>query len=538
MDSIYVTGHKNPDTDSIVSAMAYAALRNSLGNRNYKASRLGHISDETTRILNHFNMEPPLFIKDVRTQIKDLDYDKPPVVNSAVAVNLVWHELQTKAAPAIPVADDQGKLYGMLARGDVAEYDMACLSTCYIEDIPIFNLLSVLEGKILGDDNPLVNTLSGEVVLALPQVAGMPMFPGQDTIVICGQQPDVVRQAIDQGIHCVIVCQATIDEEILQCTKDTCVISTPFDAYRAARLVFHAMPVARVCNKNDLVHFHLDDYIDDVREAVLQSRNRSYPILDQDDKVVGTLSRFHLIRPRRKRVVLVDHNEFAQSVPGLDQAEILEIIDHHRLADIQTTMPIFFRNEPVGSTATIVAGLYQDKGLMPTPPMAGLLACAIVSDTVMFKSPTCTQKDHRMAERMARIAGKNLDELGKLIFSASNAADKPAKDLLLSDFKDFRIAGHDLAIGQITCLDSQQFLDRRQEFFDVMTEIMETKHYAFLMLVITDVLLSGSHLLFLGDRDTIQQAFNVETTKDGTCFLPGVMSRKKQVIPMLTALWG
>lgn len=537
MEQIYITGHRNPDTDSIVSAMAYAALRNALGDNRYTAARLGHISDETQRILNHFTKTPPMFIKDVRTQIRDLNYDTPPVINSAVAVNLVWNELQNKDVPAIPVADDDGKLYGMLARGDVAQYDMDAMASCYVDNIPIFNLLSVLEGKILSREANMVNTVSGEVVVGLPQAMGVPMFTSPDTVLICGQQPEVVEQAVEQNIACVVVCQGVIDESIVRKATDTCIISTPFDAYRAARLIFHAMPVARVCATTDLNHFHLDDYIDDVREAVLQSRNRSYPILDKNDKVVGTLSRFHLIRPRRKKVVLVDHNEFSQSVPGLDQAEILEIIDHHRLADIQTNQPIFFRNEPVGSTATIVAGIYQDKGLMPTPTMAGLIASAIVSDTVMFKSPTATERDRRVAERMARMAGESLDDLGKLVFSASNTATKTARDMLFTDYKDFRIAGHDLAVSQITCPDSAQLLERKAEFLEEMQLAMADKAYSFVILMVTDVLIGGSHLIFLGDNDTIQQAFGAEI-KDNSCFLPGVMSRKKQIIPSLSALWG
>ncbi len=536
MESIYITGHKNPDTDSIVSAMAYAALRNALGDTRFKAARLGHVSDETNRILAHFDATAPMFIKDVRTQIRDLDFDRPPVLNKAVAVNMVWPELENKEVPAVPVGDDDGRLYGMLARGDVAQFDMSTLDTCYAQDIPLFNLLSALEGKQLAGCNS-VNTVSGHVVLALPQMEGMPVYGQEETILVCGQQEDLVRKAIADKVSAIILCRANFPLELFDGVEDTCIISTPYDPFRATRRIFHATPVSRVCNTEDLSHFHLDDYIDDVREVVLQSRNRSYPILDADDKVVGTLSRFHLIRPKRKKVVLVDHNEFAQSVPGLDQAEILEIIDHHRLADIQTNMPIFFRNEPVGSTATIVAGIYQEKGLMPTPKMAGLLASAIVSDTVMFKSPTATPTDRKMAERMAVMAGENLDNLGKIIFSASNSAEKPAKDLLYSDFKDFRIAGHDLAVGQITCLDSQHFLDRKQEFLDEMEEALDWKDYSFVLLMITDVLLSGSHLLYIGDDDTINQAFNVQTNNHHA-YLPGIMSRKKQVIPMLSALWG
>ena len=233
---------------------------------------------------------------------------------------------------------------------------------------------------------------------------------------------------------------------------------------------------------------------------------------------------------------MVDHNEAAQSVPGLEEAEILEIIDHHRLADIQTNNPITVRNEPVGSTNTIIAGMFQDRGLMPSEKMAGLMASAIISDTVMFKSPTCTSRDIRMAERLARIANVALDELGKTIFSAS-LGNKSAEELLYTDYKEFHIAGHDLAVAQITCVDSPSMVSRKDEFLELMRRVAEKENYSMVILMLTDVLLEGTQLIFVGDDDTIQQAFNV-TPKDNTVFLPKVMSRKKQVIPMLSALWG
>ena len=249
-------------------------------------------------------------------------------------------------------------------------------------------------------------------------------------MLICGHQPELLRQAVAFGVGCVILCQAELPDDIREMAKGTCIISTPYDSYRTVRRIFQAIPVSRIAQREYLQFFRLEDYIDDVREVVLQSRYRSYPILDADGRVVGTLSRYHLIRPRRKQVVLVDHNEAAQSVPGLEQADILAIIDHHRLADIQTKNPIYVRNEPVGSTTTIVAGMYQERGLMPSAKLAGLMAAAIVSDTVMFKSPTCTPRDRRMAERMAHIAGISLDELGQEIFSASAPEDKPVEELL------------------------------------------------------------------------------------------------------------
>ena len=233
----------------------------------------------------------------------------------------------------------------------------------------------------------------------------------------------------------------------------------------------------------------------------------------------------------------MDHNEKAQSVPGLDQADILEIIDHHRLADIQTKNPITVRNEPVGSTTTIVAGMYQDKGLMPTAKMAGLMAAAIVSDTVMFKSPTCTQRDIDVANRMARIANISLKELGQVIFSAAGGGTRSAEEIFRTDYKEFHIAGHNLAVSQVTCMDSDKLLQRKDEFLKLMASIRKEKGFDMVIMMVTDVLLEGTQLLFVGDRETIRQAFNVEDVED-VVFLPKIMSRKKQVIPMLSALWG
>lgn len=538
MDPIYVTGHRNPDTDSIVSAIAYAALRNALGDREFVAARLGHVSDETNLILDRFGFQPPVHIQTMRTQVCDLDYDTPPALSGAVTVSRAWDAIRAiRSSASLPVTTDDGGLYGMLSSNEIAAYDIQTITDAHVDSIPVFNLLSVLDGKILNEAGNLVDSVSGEVSIALPQNNPNLLFSSRESIVICGQQPDMARRAIELGVCCLIVCQAELPEDLRNAPTDTCIIATPYDAFKAARMVFHAIPVQRVCRTEELQAFHLTDFVDDVKEIVLKSRHRSYPILDENEKVVGTLSRYHLIKPRRKRVVLVDHNEVSQSVPGLEQAEILEIIDHHRLADIQTGSPIYFRNEPVGSTATIISSMYQEKGLMPPSNLAGLLAAAIVADTVMFKSPTSTPLDHRMAERMARIANVSLDDLGKEIFAASTSDDKPADALLFADFKDFHIADHDFGISQITCVDSSHLLQRSEEFLELMRQTMHKRGYSFMILMLTDVLVEGSHLLYVGDEDIMTQAFGVHL-KDHACFLPDVVSRKKQVVPMLSALWG
>lgn len=442
MDPVYVTGHLNPDTDSIVSAIAYAALRNALGDRQYIAARLGNVSDETQAVLDFFEMTPPVLITNVRTQVRDLQFDIKPTLGRNVTVNKAWEMLRSSGRGSIPVVDSDGHLFGMLTSGDIASYVMDFVYENEKESLPTCELSELL-----------------------------------------------------------------------------------------------SRPIESICCKDEICHFHLTDYIDDVKDVVLRTRFRSYPVLDENDVVVGSIGRFHLIRPNRKKVVLVDHNELSQSVPGLRQAEILEIIDHHRLADIQTSAPIFFRNEPLGSSATIIATMYKERGVVPEKKIAGLLAAAIVSDTVMFKSPTCTQYDIEIAEHLAKAAEISLKDLGEVMFSSGASADKPVEDFMYSDFKEFHIAGYKLGIAQITSLNSGALLKRKDEFLSEMGRKKKLENYDFVLLMITDVLKEGTYLLFLGDKDTISQAYNVSPT-DNEVFLPKVMSRKKQIVPRLSELWG
>ena len=538
MDPIYVTGHRNPDTDSIVSAMAYAQLRNALGDREYVAARLGRISDETQLVLNRFGFDPPVLIHNLRTQVSDLNFDTPPALNMAVTVDHAWQLLhQDENTVALPVVEDDGKLFGMLTTNTIAAQDMRSVCHPEIEDIPVFNLVSALEGSIVLDKGTPTNSISGRVTIALPANGEEALQLTRQTVLICGNQPDVILDALRANVPCLVVCEAGIPEEAREIECTSLVISTPHEPYRAARMIFQSVPICRVCRTDDLCPVRLSDYVDDVREMAQDNKHRAFPVVDENDRVVGTLSRIHLLNPRRKRVVLVDHNEVSQSVPGLEQAEILEIIDHHRLADVQTGNPIYMRNEPVGSTATIVAGMFMERGLMPTARMAGLITCAIISDTLMFKSPTCTPRDRLMAERMASIAHESLDDLGQMIFSASTSDDKSADDILFQDYKEFMISGHTLGVGQVVTLDSARVLKRQKAFLAAMQKRMDERKYDMMLFLVTDMLREGSELLFLGSPDVIAQAFNVRPT-DNRAFLPGILSRKKQVIPALSVFWG
>ena len=536
MDTIYVTGHRNPDTDSIVAALAYTALRNACGDREYVAACLGQVSDETQTVLDRFDAQPPKRIYNVYNQIRDLEFLTPPALSTAVTVGRAWQIMQEKKMGTLPVANEDGTLYGILSRDHVATYHMNLITESYLQEVPLFNVLSVLEGSILNQAGETTDMISGEVVIALPQSQDTLLWQSQDSIVICGHQPYMIRRALEMNVNCLVLCETELTEELRQLPTKTCIITTPFDAYRASRLIFQSTPIGKICRTEEITSFHLDDRVEYAKEEVLKHRESGYPILDENDQIVGMMNRYHLLRPRHKRVVLVDHNETSQSVPGLEEARIVAIIDHHRIADIETTNPIYLRNEPVGSTNTIIADMFRERGLIPTPKLAGLMASAIVSDTVMFKSPTCTERDINTAQRMARIANVSLDDLGKMIFSTS-LTRKSAKEMLHSDYKEFHIAGNPVAVSQITCMDSPTILERKEELLELMKQLHKDKGFSMVLLMLTDVLLEGSHILYVGSDEIIEQAFH-EVPRDNTVFLPGIMSRKKQVIPMLSALWG
>ena len=540
MSITYVVGHRNPDTDSIVSAMAYAELRRALGDSDVQAARLGEVNKETRMILKRFGFDAPPLLHTVKTQISDLEYDHPPVLSASVTVKKAWeaiHNDNANKSGSIPIANEEGHLFGMVSTGDIATHDIETAASSTMEPTTVFNLISTIEGQLINEGDSLAPVF-GPIIIAVPSILPMEKRITRGSVVICGAQEDVIHLAVEAGANCIIVCEADVPQSVRQLETNTRIIATPCDIYRVLRLIPQSIPVARICEIEGLVYFNIDSFLDDVRDAMLQSRHRCYPIIDDDGAVLGTLSRYHLMRPRRKRVILVDHNEFSQSVPGLDQAEIIEIIDHHRLADVQTSAPIFFRNEPVGSTATIVASRFLENGIFPSERIAGLVVSAIISDTVMFKSPTCTDTDIRMAQRMARLAGVDIDELGKEIFSAATAGNETPETLLFTDFKEFKLAGHHIGIGQVSSMNSRDLLIKyKAALITLMKNASKEKAYDMIILMLTDILREGTEILFIGDADIISRAFNTEV-EGNVVFLPGVISRKKQVVPMLSIVLG
>ena len=540
MNEIYVVGHRNPDTDSIVAAMSYAALRNALGDRDYVAAYLGHVSDETQRLLNRFGFQPPQLIQNVRTQVSDLDYDTPPALNATVTMDRAWHIMREQRISAIPVVNEDGTLYGTLSAGDIATYSMNTISDPRVEALPLFNLLSVIEGRVLNDTGDLVDSVTGDVVIALPQSCENLLWNGKDHIVLCGDQPDMIRRALETNVCCLILCQTEVDQELLADARNTCIISSPYDASRVARLIYQAIPISRPCHTDDIVCFHLSDYIDDVREVVLKSRYRCYPVLDQNEKVVGTLSRYHLLRPRRKRVVLVDHNERAQAVQGLDQAEILEIIDHHRIGSLETSGPVYFRNQPVGCTATIITQMYDENGVDIPPQIAGLLLAAILSDTLAFRSPTCTPVDENTAKRLAKIAGVDIEEFSTEMFEAGEKLDgKTPEEVFLQDFKVFMCGDIRFGVAQGSYMTRKNLQAAQALLQPYLEEARNKQNVEDLYMLLTDVPKEESVVICTGRyaAEVLSNGFESRPAADGSWTLPGVVSRKKQFIPAMMSAY-
>lgn len=538
---IIVVGHKSPDTDSICSAIAYANLKNKLTGQQYTPRRAGDLNKETAFALSYFGVEPPAYLADVRTRVSDMEIKEVPAVNAKISIKQAYSLMKECEASTLCITNEENHLEGLITISNVAASDMDVYDNRIVSKAktPYENIVKVLEAKVIcGDVSGTFD--QGRVTIAANTPERMVDYVAEHDMVIIGNRFESQFFAIEIGASCIILCtNAEPNETIIERAKSKgCIIlSSPYDSYTVARLINQSMPIDFFMTAHHILSFSLEDYTDDVKEVMARERHRYFPVLDEHGCYIGQLSKRSFLAAQKKQLILVDHNEKNQAVNGIECADILEIIDHHRLADIQTTQPIRVRNEPVGSTTTIITNMYQEHGVMPSPNMAGLMAGAILSDTVMFKSPTCTKRDIAMAERLARIANISLKELGNLLFAASSAGDKSAEDLCFADFKEFHIADHYLGVGQVTSLDSAAVLERKDELLAVMATKLEQQHYDMIALMVTDVLMEGTSLLYIGNDDTIRTAFSVEP-KDSTVFLPGVMSRKKQIIPMLTALWG
>ncbi|HHW58295.1 MAG TPA: putative manganese-dependent inorganic diphosphatase [Clostridia bacterium] len=532
MITVYVTGHKNPDTDSISSAIAYAYLKRISEGINAIPVRLGPINRETKFVLDYFGVEEPVLLENVYTQVQDIKFDKPLVFKEKTSMFEAWNTMMEKNIRTITVVNEENKLIGIATVGDLAK---AYLSSSYQLSkykIPLENLLATLKGEIILKYS---DYLQGNVLVAAMSKEGTSKRIKEGNILIVGDRKDIQIIAIQQGVQALILTgNNNPTEEVLELAKQkkVTVLKVLPDAFDTVKLLNQSLPLTYVIKREDLVSFRISDYIDDVKEVMLKYRYRNFPIIDDEGKVVGLLARRHILDYERKNVIMVDHNEFSQAVEGIEQARILEIIDHHRLGTIETDQPILFRNHPVGSTATIINRIFEEKGLIPEPKIAGIMCAAILSDTLVFKSPTCTPEDVKAAKKLAEIANIDINEFGNEMFKAGTSLEgKTVEEIFYTDFKEFTINNYKIGIGQVNTLTDTGEL--KQELISFMEKVKKNKGYNILLLMLTDIINEGSEILFVGNnKELLERAFNVQI-KNNSFYLPYVISRKKQVLPLI-----
>ena len=542
-----VIGHRNPDTDSICSAICYANLKQAVTGEEYMPARAGHVNGETQFVLDYFGAEEPQLVEDVRTQVRDIEIRKTKGVADNISLKRAWNIMQENNVVTIPSVREDGTLEGLITVGDITKtymniYDRSIMSKANTQ---YSNIIETLEAElIIGSAEAYFD--QGKVLIAAANPDLMEFYIEPHDLVILGNRYESQLCAIEMGADCIIVCEgAAVSMTIKKIAQERgcTIIATTYDTYTAARLINQSMPISYFMTREHLITFNSDDYIDEIREVMASKRHRDFPILDKDGYYLGMISRRNLLGAKGKQVILVDHNEKNQAVAGIENAEILEIIDHHRLGTIQTMSPVFFRNQPLGCTATIIYQMYQEAGIKVEPKIAGLLCSAIVSDTLLFRSPTCTPVDEMAARALADIAGIDIEKYAMEMFSAgSNLKDKSDEEIFYQDFKRFTSGKVTIGVGQITSLNGGELdkLKGRMEAF--MEKALENNGLDMIFFMLTNILTETTELICEG-QGALQLAgkafhqdielLEEEGLKEPVLRLPGVVSRKKQLIPEL-----
>lgn len=536
---VYITGHKNPDTDSVIAAIAYAEYKNRMSPFSYIPVRLGDLNRETKFILDYFGVPTPKFIETVKLQVKDLNYDLNSPVEQDISLKMAWTIMKKNNSNSLVVVDENEFLKGVVT--------VANLTSSYMDvwDNRILGKSKVTLDNILETLNatPLFipkepRAISGKMAVVSMNPEDADAILDEGDVVIAGNIKASQEVAIRNNAS-IMVISGNLDPspEIVELAKENrvTIIQTPFDTFTAARVLPQAVPISFVMTKDKIINFSLEDFVNDIRTIMADTRYRSYPIVNNEKKVVGTLSRYHLISAKKKKVILVDHNERTQSVDGLEDAEILEIIDHHRVADVATGSPIYFRNEPVGSTSTIISSIYFENGVRPSRKIAGLLCAAIISDTLLFKSPTSTTTDRLNLERLAKIADINVEEFAMEMFRVGTSLEgKTPEQLLKQDFKTFTVADQKIGMSQVYSVDATSLKDMKEDLLNLMNIKAKQEDFTIYGLLITDIFKESSELVVTGpSKELLEKAFN-KPIIENSIELPGVLSRKKQVIPVVT----
>ena len=530
---VFVIGHKNPDTDSICSAIAYAALKNKTDDGVFVPKRAGEVNNETKYVLDFFDVETPEFIGHVGTQVKDVEIKPTPSLNEGISLKNAWNKMRDLRESTMPIVND-GVLEGIISVKDIATANMDIYETriLAISHTKYTNVLDAIDGTmIVGDSEEEIT--KGKILIGAANPDLLENYVEDGDMLLTGNRFENQLCGIEMNAGCIVVCTgAPISKTIQKLAKENnCkIISTPHDTLMVARLISQSAPVRYFMKKDHLITFSREDFISDIRDTLAKIRHRDFPVLDRDGKYCGMLSRRSLLNMDNKKIILVDHNEKGQAVDGIDEAEILEIIDHHRLGSMETALPVFFRNQPVGCTGTIIYDLYQENNVEVDKKIAGLLCSAIISDTLMFRSPTCTPKDKKAAEELAKIAGIEIQEHAEKMFRAgSSLADKTPEEIFYQDFKKFSGNDNNFGAGQISSMDKTELEQLRPKIAAYMEGAVKEGEMLFFLL--TNILTESSDLVFAGEgaKELVETAFG--EPQENWVHVPGLVSRKKQFVP-------
>ncbi|MCR5098587.1 MAG: putative manganese-dependent inorganic diphosphatase [Lachnospiraceae bacterium] len=541
---VWVIGHKNPDTDSICAAIGYAELKNKLGEGLFIPKKAGEMNMETAYVLNRFGVKIPETVRDVRTQVKDITFRHTRGVSNHFSLKKAWETMKAEDVVTLPIVEPNGRLEGLIVNGDLAYsymdvYDNSELARARTQ---YKNIIETLNGRLhCGNEHGYF--IKGKVVVASGDREAMQSEIDIDDLVIVGDYPVQQMLVLEKNPSCMIVTGVRDESDIDMYTlekaqsQDTVVISTEYDSFTTARLINQSMPIKHFMTTEGMITFRMYDYIDEVRDTMSKVRHRDFPVVDDNGSYIGMVSRRNLLDMASKRLILVDHNEKSQAVDGIEEAEILEIIDHHRIGTLETMAPVIFRNQPVGCCSTIIYMMYMERGIEIEPRIAGLLLSAILSDTLMFRSPTCTDVDREVGKKLADIAGVDIEELAVSMFEAGSAfSDRSTEEIFYQDFKVFQADDTRFAVAQISAVSAKQLESIRERILEFASKVIEDKGLDMVFVMMTNIFEQSTELLYEGKnaREILSSAFGDDKlTRDHSASLPGVVSRKKQLIPSI-----
>ena len=540
-ERIFVIGHKNPDTDSIYSAIAYADIKNRTSQKvKYVAKRAGQINEETEYVLNRFGMQPPGYLSNIGTQVKDMDIRMSPEADKSMSLKNAWDLMMEKSIVSLPIRDREGQLEGLITIGDIAKTYMDTTDSYLLSRAKTqYKRIAETIGGTVIEGNEHGYFVNGKVMVGTANPEMLKAYVEEDDLIIMGDREEDHLQAIAQNVSCIIVGMGIeVTEKVIKLAheRQIIIIRSPYDTFTIARLINQSIPVKYIMKTDNLVTFSTEDFTDDIQNEMIKHRHRAFPVINKKGKCIGTISRRNFLDMHKKKVALVDHNEKDQAVDNIEKAEIMEIIDHHKLGSLETMTPISFRNQPVGCTATILYEMYGEQKLEISPTIAGLLCAAIISDTLMFRSPTCTLSDKMAAGALALIAGIDIEKFAREMFKAgSNLKDKSPEEIFYQDYKKFIAEGDiNFGVGQISSMDTDELAVIKERLVPFMVSECGRHGVTRVYFMLTNIIEESTELLYYGDgsEEMAKIAFHMDPV-DGAFDLKGVVSRKKQLIPAL-----